>query len=464
MSSLRREFTAKAKVQNDAMNIPVQITGFESSKYKEKDTDFVVGINLLTNQPVKIFLKDKASVGEHDVTASRLNPENKHRHAVPIGGIVNFEGCYSNGDGVYYSRYAKKNYSKTYAQSNSNLMASLHVRDGYNGKDGNMFLRVYDPQIAVMVDTSSLDNVYNMIKESFLVDFPVPDSDKFSRSVMIRMRRDDDWATTSIQMPIIKDAESGKFRMSTPEEAVDIFRNEDVSANPRAKSINQFIKSLSDFDSIEMIPSCGLTFGKDEKDKYFDPKTKKLLSTDAESFEKMNGLTKRSALYINRMKDLSKKVLSYEGEGDEIVPTFFDANILMYKSKDANEDEKRPFIVSLMTVNGSQNVPTVEIHDIPTVNFDPIDMIPNKFKHFGDLPAYNAGNVENKTSNDQQSFSNSNSQQQVNAATENKTQPEQAQPEHSEEKNDLSTVDDIGISDEDEDIIAELSGLFSQQP
>jgi hypothetical protein len=398
MSSLRRQFTSKVKAQTEALNMPVKITGYETSVYRDKPTDFVLGVNTLTGQSVKVFLKDKAVQNNNDVTVAALNPDNNHRHAIPVGGDVLFEGSYSQGNGVYYSRYAKKNYSKSYSQNMSNLMGSLTVRNGRNGTDGALFLRVYDPEKAVMVQAKqSIANVYNILQEAFALDFPqVPDSEKFSRSVMVRIKQGDEWATNTIMMPIVKDEESNKNRMSTPEEAIDILKNGRKEKYRNAENVKAFLDGLGEYDSVEMIPVCSLTFGKDEKDRYFDNKTQKMLEVNTDNFEKMDGLTKRSAIYINHMKDISTKLLSYEDEADEIVPTFFDVNIMMYKSKSPEEDEKRPFIVSFGPVHGGQLVPTVEVHDIPTVNFDPESFLTKKFEAFGDLQGLDEQPVQEK--------------------------------------------------------------------
>lgn len=462
MTSLRRKFTAALKPQVDAINMPVKITGYETNVYKDKPTDFILGVNTLTGQNVKVFLKDKENPSDMDVTVASLNPANKHRHAIPVGGHILLEGSYSQGGGVYYSRYAKKNYSKTYEQHSSNLMGSFIVRNGRPGiNDGALFLRVYNPNVSVMVQAKqSVENTYNIIKEAFGLDFPeIPDSHKFSRSVMVRIRQGDEWATNTVSMPIIKDEETQKNRASTPEEAIDIIRNGRVDKYKNAQKVKEFLDGLGEYDSVEMIPVCSLTFGKDEKDKYFDKKTQKMLEINTENFEKMDGLTKRSAIYVNHMKDLSHKVLNYDDGSEGIVPTFFDINIMMFKSMLPDDADKRPFIVNFGPVNGSQNVPTVEAHDIPTINFDPESMLAKKFEAFGDLQSYepekSQSNIVNQTQ--EQQIEKQPDAQQVATKQYDTAQPTDV-PQKKQEDEPMTIGDDF-----DDELMAEMEGLLNPQ-
>lgn len=459
MTNLRRKFTTQLKPQVDAINMPVKITGYETSVYKDKPTDFILGVNTLTGQDVKVFLKENENQTDKSVTVAALNPENNHRHAIPVGGHILCEGSYNHGGGIYYSRYAKKNYSQNYEQYSSNLMGSFIVRNGRPGvTDGALFLRVYNPKLSVMVEAKqSVDNTYYILEEAFGVDFPeIPDSDKFSRSVMVRIRQGDEWATNTVSMPIVKDEETQKNRMSTPKEAIDILRNGQVDKYKNAQKIKEFLDGLGEYDSVEMIPVCSLTFGKDEKDKYFDKKSQKMLEIDTKNFEEMDGLTKRSAIYVNHMKDLSHKVLNYDDGTDGIVPTFFDINIMMFKSKSPEDADKRPFIVNFGPVNGGQNVPRVEAHDIPTINFDPESMLEKKFEAFGELQSYDSekgqGNILNQ----------SQAQQVVKQPDTTQPQPDTTQPKDEPQlKQDDETMT-IG-DDFDDDLMAEMEGLLNPQ-
>ena len=72
-----------------------------------------------------------------------------------------------------------------------------------------MLLRVYNPEQAVVVQAKqSVENTYNILKEAFALDFPeIPDSEKFSRSVMVRIKQGEEWATNTVFLPVVKDKE-----------------------------------------------------------------------------------------------------------------------------------------------------------------------------------------------------------------------------------------------------------------
>lgn len=99
----------------NTINLAIRVSGYEDNKY-------AIGERLDTKETVKVYLRDVEKTGKY----SRPEISDLMKKVSP-GGVIKFEGCYLDDQGVYVSRWGRVLIEDKTKEATSVLVAEAYV-------------------------------------------------------------------------------------------------------------------------------------------------------------------------------------------------------------------------------------------------------------------------------------------------------------------------------------------------